>query len=224
MLTDEQRVLVLPRGLIEKNNYFLRWTEVGQHITEFAVSSAWMPRSLAEISDEWVQPIPVALLKDRRHRYCILRRVRSLRPDMNGRLTIVVGGHVEHSGHQMTFMELLERTIHRELSEEVGVEPDKGFEPLGVLFDPSSVNSSRHVAFVFATEIAHGVSSRAPEEFARKSKYSGRFLTAAELSWIHGRLDPWSALLVENFINPSLAFVKGWQGALPFRGANRTLV
>lgn len=217
MTIDEQRILVLPRKLVENNNYALRWADVEQQINELEVSSNWVPRSLAEVSDEWVQPIPVALLKDEHHRYCILRRIRSIRPDMNGRLTVVVGGHVEYCGRHMTFMELLESTMRRELSEEIGIDLDGELEPLGVLFDPSSINSSRHLAFVFETEIAHGISSRAPEEFAKKSKYSGRFLSAEELSWIHRKLDPWSALIVENFIDPSLAFVKGWQGALPFR-------
>jgi len=112
-------------------------------------------------------------------------------------------------------MELLESTLHRELYEEIGVDFNKELKPLGIVFDPFSIYSSRHLAFVFEIEIAQGISSKAPEEFAKKSRYSGQFLSVEELSSLYRKLDPWSAFIFENYINPFLASVKGWQGTLP---------
>lgn len=215
MLKTDQSILVLPRKLLESHNYFRRWEEIEHELDRFEHAYTWKVRSLAEDSDEWVQPIPVTLLRDEHHRYCILRRTRSTRSDIRGRLTLVIGGHVEYSGCSRSFMALLRDTLHRELYEEVGLQLNGESEPIGVAFNPSSIFLSRHLAFVFETRTSQQVRPKAPEEFAKTSKYSGRFLSASELNSVYRELDPWSVMIFANYIDPSLATEKGWQATLP---------
>jgi predicted NUDIX family phosphoesterase len=162
-----------------------------------------MPREEAEESQEWIQPIPVGVIRRvQSEEFCILRRVKDTREDLKSKLTLVIGGHVDQVDNSPGFSRLLKETLERELHEEVSLCIDKPPEFVGVAIDSSTVLSSRHIAFVFIVAISQDIVANAPEEFSSKSKYSGQFLTPDELVVLRSRFDPWSTLILEDYIAP----------------------
>lgn len=209
----DQEVLVVPRSYFSGQDRFVDSAGAKGLIRNLADSCRWMPRREAEESIEWVQPIPVALMMSRNGEYCILRRTRETRADLGDRLTLVVGGHVdrEDSGN---LPDLLERTVKRELDEEVGVETERA-DLLGLVIDNSSVLSSRHVAFLFLVSTDEDVQTSAPEEFAKKSKYSGTFIPVRDLVSMRKKFDPWSLVVIEDYLAPSEGLRINRQPRLP---------
>ncbi len=217
MPSDSQEVLVVPKHLFGHYDVcFVPWLNFEGELNLLEQAFQWMPRELAERSVDWVQPIPVALLRDKQQRYCILRRTRKTRRDLRGRLTLVIGGHMERSAGLGGFKNLLETTLRHELHEEVGLPKiRRPINPIGIVIDPVSVESSRHVAFVFEVTVDEVIVVGAPEEFASRSKYNTEFMTIDELAGFHGKFDPWSTLILENYLNPTLRPKKALQRLLP---------
>jgi len=202
-MNPEQEILVVPRSCLTGRGRFIRGDPANQLVDSLAPTCRWMPRREAELSGEWIQAIPVALMMNREGQCCILRRTRETRSDLEDRLTLVVGGHVDRHENTRNFHELLLETLLRELDEEVGVTSDSEPKLLGVVIDNSSVLASRHVAFLFLILTEQSVQANAPEEFAKHSKYSGRFLSVRELLDLRSRFDPWSTVVIEDYLAPS---------------------
>lgn len=216
MAFEQQEVLVVPRRLLVNYDVaFVAWQQVEGQIGALERSFQWHSRSLAENSTKWIQPIPVALLTDKHHHYCVLRRTRNTRDDLKGRLTLVIGGHVERSAGLNGFISLLENTLRNELNEELGVMWDDPPKPLGIVIDPTSIQASRHVAFLFEVRMSGKITVKAPEEFARKSKYNTQFLSVTELESLYGMFDPWSTLILEDYLSPALGYKRARQRFLP---------
>jgi predicted NUDIX family phosphoesterase len=176
-----------------------------------------MPRHEAERSSEWVQIIPVAVVCRTDGRICVLRRIKETRADLKSRLTIVVGGHVDQPkeiGHS-SWTDIIREALKRELDEELGLEDVSISEPLGFVLDPASRSSSKHVAIVHMVKADQEISARATEEFSTRSKYSGTFKSPSELAKLRKQLDPWSLLILEDFLGPSVGLNLPKQGRLP---------
>lgn len=163
----------------------------------------WCIRHEAEKSTDWIQPIPCVLIKDFSGRYCAFRRIRKTRDDLRGKVSLVVGGHVDRPDRNMPFLELLSLTLSREIKEEIEIERVPQMHPLGLVIDNSSIRSSRHVGFLYELSVTHTIVTTAPEEFSTYSKISGQFFSDMELGRFHAQMDPWSKLILEDFIRPS---------------------
>ena len=196
---ESDQVLVFPRRIFDDCFSLVRWDSIQDKLSEIQNSYSWLVRSHAEQANEWVQPIPCAFIRDHSGRYCVLRRVKNDRDDLNAKISLIVGGHIDESHGQMTFNEVLSSNLKRELDEEVGVSTIEEPRPVGVIVDNSSIRASRHVAFLHEIT-ADRVYPRAKEEFATKSIYTGQFLFADQLKKLHGQFDPWSRLLIEDYI------------------------
>lgn len=213
-MNPEQQILVLPRSVFSGFDRFMSARQIQQENTDLGAQSRWMIRMSAEESVDWVQPIPVALIKGPGG-YCVLRRIKETRADLKSRLSLVVGGHIDKELEGQSSIEsLLVRTLHRELEEEVGLTADD-HELAGIVIDNSSILSSRHVAFVFIVEVKRSVKASAPEEFAQYSKYSGKFLPVPKLIEMKEHFDPWSTVLIEDYLAPSCGVAISRQSRLP---------
>lgn len=217
MAPDTREVLVVPKQLLPNYDVsFVPWQQVETLLGALERAFRWFPRESAERSTDWVQPIPVTLLRDKQGRYCVLRRTMKTRHDLRGRLTLVIGGHIERSAGLGGFTSLLETTLRHELYEEVGLTAVKRkLKPIGIVVDPASLESSRHVAFLFEVTVNEAITNSAPEEFAQKSKYNGEFMTVDELTTLHRKFDPWSTLILQDYVNPSLRSREARQRYLP---------
>ncbi|MDE2867310.1 MAG: NUDIX domain-containing protein [Chloroflexota bacterium] len=192
-------VLVFPRKIFGAAFSLLPWGSVQAHISEIESSFGWLDRPDAESSEEFVQAIACAIVKDSADNVCVFRRVKDGRADLSGKLTLIVGGHIDNLDRCDDFGDSLLINLRREIIEEIGVAADEDIRPIGVIIDGSSVVASRHVAFLHELT-ADEVSPMATEEFARGSKLTGQFVSRIQLcSWIN-RFDPWSRLVIERYV------------------------
>lgn len=194
------QILVLPRSTLP-TDWVSPWP-TGDVLDGFQGSLTWMNRADAEMSSQWVQPIACAVLSDRSGRYCVIRRKAQTTRDLRGRLTLVVGGHVdEPAGSSALLEDILEATVARELGEEVGLTGGLHLRPLGVVVDLGSLDASRHVAFVYRIAVSpDDLRLQAPEEFSQRSKYNLSFMPVRELRKLRKRFDPWSGLILDRVL------------------------
>lgn len=195
-------ILVFPRACIAGYDGFVRWIDAGPIVRAVEKESCWMPRVEAEESREWVQPIPCALIR-KHDSYSVLKRVQNRkRPDLCSRVSLLVGGHVDQCAEHEPFLTLLLATLRRELYEEIGVGTLPGTR-VGVVIDNASIETSRHIGFVYEVPVSEAFQTRACEEFSIGSKLTGTFLTASELCQFSKNFDPWSLSVFENHIDVS---------------------
>ena len=194
-----EQILVFPRAIFNDVFSLEMWDTIQDEIDEIERTFVWLNRRCAEESIDWVQAIPCAFIRDHDGNHCVIRRVRNERRDLDRRLTLIVGGHVDMPGDGESFRSAINENLLRELAEEVGVYLTESPRPVGVMVDGSSIRSSRHVAFLHEL-VADEVLLNAPEEFTTRSKFSGAFLSSPQLLEKVDEFDPWSRLLIEEYI------------------------
>lgn len=91
-----ERVLVFPREAVLTLGPFTPWVSAGLLLDGVGSGLRWVTRYEAENSSSLVQPILCAFVSDGRERYLLLRRGPDGREDLRGRLSLVVGGHVDY--------------------------------------------------------------------------------------------------------------------------------
>ncbi len=199
-----REILVAPRSLFQDYRWFVPWDVIEPQLRDISSNATWVEREIAEQSYSDVQIIPCGIIKNSSGEYCVQRRVKSTRPDLNSKITLTFGGHIDRVEQPQgtDFLRLLLLTLSRELEEELGVQEINNFENVGVVIDPSSLLASRHVAFVFQALVDSEVSPLAREEFSVHSKYSASFLTAEKITGLLSLLDPWSRIVFEERLNP----------------------
>lgn len=214
-MTSHQEVLCLPRSCTVNRERFTPWKSADWLVDAAESGMTWLPRPEAEVSHDYVQPIPCALVLGRETGYHVFRRIKGGRADLSSRLTLVVGGHIDFSPVESAFNDLLSSTLRREIKEELNVSVRHTLQPVGVVIDQTSLSSSRHIGVV-REMIAEGpVTPVAEEEFALHSKYAGHLCEPGELASLSSELDPWSSILFNDFVATSFALDAGLQ--LPFR-------
>lgn len=199
-MSHQEDILVFPRRFFQHYFAFINWSVVESLIPDLQSTFKWLSRHEAEESLDWIQPISCAIIRDYSGRYCAFRRVRETRDDLKGRVSLVVGGHVDRPCKDMPLRDLLLSTLSREISEEIDVTQVAEALPLGLIIDNSSILSSRHVGFLYLVYLDEPIVTSAPEEFSQRSKITGKFLEDFELAQYHKRFDPWSRLIFEDLI------------------------
>ena len=218
MNMEDQRVLCLPRSSVDNLVRFTPWESADWLFRAAQEGMRWLPRGEAETSDEFIQPIPCALVLGADKGYYVFRHVSEGRPDLRARLSLIVGGHIDWDGGMSEFPELIEATLAREIREELDAEQMGPAKPVGLVMDHASIESSRHVGFVHEVTMTGPVRPTAGEEFALSSSYAGRLCGIAELSerlsMHHDDLDPWSSIIFGDYIAPEYALDIGRQRQL----------
>jgi predicted NUDIX family phosphoesterase len=196
-------ILIFPRRFFKDYYGFVNWDDIEPLISELESSYKWCPRNEAEVSPNWVQPIPCALIKDNAGNYCVFRRIKETRKDLKGRISLVIGGHIERPKVSLTLPKLLSLTLSREIEEEIEIQQAPESHSLGLIVDNSTIQASRHIGFLYGILLNQPVVTTAPEEFSKNSKISGQFFSESELMRFHAQFDPWSKLIFEDLIQSS---------------------
>lgn len=214
----QNKILVLPRDMFSGYDRLVPWHLAAHLINAQAPKTKWLLRNKAETSAKWSQPIPVALIRNQEGGYFALRRIQDTRLDLQRRISLVVGGHVDEKFGSETLYFHLKRNLLRELDEELGLKENqiRVIGPVGLVVDAVSWEASKHVAFVFEVQTAVVLKTKAKEEFSVRSKYTGRFYFPGELRKFRTRFDPWSLVLFEDYIGPKGAARIPRQSQLPF--------
>ncbi len=214
-MSDLREILVVPRRLFEDYNWFVPWRDVEPRLTQIAENMTWERRESAELSYEMVQIIPSGIIRNPEGKYCILRRNASTRADLRSKITLTIGGHVDRVEGCNEFLDLLSDTLLRELREELGISTTIEIRELGLIIDPRSTISSRHIAFIHEVTTDSEISPLAIEEFSTRSKYTAVFLLPEQLVELRSQMDPWSRLVLEEILAPACSRPEGRQFPLP---------
>ncbi len=196
------QILVFPKAVFGSRFSLIPWESIQSNLKEIEQSFSWLKRPDAEESTDFVQAIPCTLVRDEKNRYCVFRRVQTDRPDISKKLSLLIGGHVDKTAGAEGFLPAVSSNLIREIDEEIGILPESPPRPLGVIIDSSSIVASRHVAFLHEI-VAEEVSTRAPEEFSSRSKFTGKFMDEMWLGKKHDQFDPWSQFVIEEYVRPS---------------------
>ena len=206
-----QKVLVVPREWTAGLDGFVPWDQASSLFSKPAENARWLPRTQAEESSQWIQPIPCSIFQDNHGRYCVLHY-----PGRKERFSLIVGGHIDNGCQYQQLMSIFLDTLKRELQEEVGVVIDNQPTPIGLTVDSSSISASRHIGVVYKTEISETrLRPQAPEEFSIHSKRTGTFLTLRELANLRSRFDPWSSIIFSQYLSRNFEKDLGRQAEFP---------
>lgn len=206
-----QKILVMPRERFHGLDGFVAWSQACKLVESVAERFKWMPRNEAERSAQWVQPIPCAIFRDSNGRYCVFRQAKQQRSDLSHRFSLVIGGHIDTGRDYESIHDVFEETLHREVSEEVGVDLDCPLKPVGMIVDATSIMASRHIGFIYEAVIERDVKSLDSNEFSVRSKYNGQLFTIESLSKLSSKLDPWSYILFHQYLNGGFPMNMGRQ-------------
>ena len=174
-----------------------------------------MPRTVAETRSDRIQPIPCVLIESADEQFYVFRRTRKTRDDLKGRLSLLVGGHIDGPPTNQELRAILEETLLREVEEELGVTYLPRLQFLGLVADYSTIASSRHIGVVFGAMLHGRLTTQAPEEFSARSILSGKALGLDTLYKVKAQSDPWSTILYEEYLIPRFMPDQSFQQAMP---------
>ncbi len=216
MIPQEQIVLCLPRSIFADWKRFTPWSRASEMIQAAGESMTWLTRSEAEASENLIQPIPCTIVLGENRSFHVFRRIADGRPDLRRRISLLVGGHIDATEHEQDILKLVESTLMREISEELGVEVPLTAKGIGVVVDRSSVLASQHVGIVHEVAIYGRTTPQATEEFFAHSRYTRRPYSPDELLEMRDKFDPWSKILLKYYVHPRKSFDIDQQAILSF--------
>ena len=190
------QVLTYPRRLLDLGSERGRlvWSRAGPDDSRVEGSMRWMERPEAESSLDMVQPIPCAVIVDSEGRLCVFERPVQAR--RVGRLSLIVGGHVEAEDARDTLQATLSACLDRELAEEIDIPAEPSPRLLGVAFDRRSIADSRHVGYIYVKE-ADRVTVKPTREFdLGPNALTGRFAVQGWLEKNARHFDAWSYIII----------------------------
>lgn len=215
MNTSTREILVLPRCLLSLGDRFINADAAEDIFAMWESHIEWMPRTAAETCLDRVQLIPCVLIESADEQFYVFRRTQKTRADLKGRLSFLIGGHVDGPSTDQALRPILEETLRREVEEELGVTELPGLQLLGLVADYSTIASSRHIGVVFKAMLQGRLTTQAPEEFSARSKLSGKAIGLDKLCEVKTRQDPWSSILFEEYLIPRYRPNQGVQGTFP---------
>ena len=215
MNASDREILVLPRQLLPTRDRFIRADAAKELITLWESHVEWMPRTVAETRSDRIQPIPCVLIESADEQFYVFRRTRKTRDDLKGRLSLLVGGHIDGPPTNQELRAILEETLLREVEEELGVTDLPRLQFLGLVADYSTIASSRHIGVVFGAMLHGRLTTQAPEEFSARSILSGKALGLDTLYKVKAQSDPWSTILYEEYLIPRFMPDQSFQQAMP---------
>ena len=146
------RVLTYPRRLLDvgSNRGRLVWCRAGPASRRIESAWRWTERRAAETSLDLVQPIPCAVIVDGVGRCCVLERPEA--KSEIGKLSLIVGGHVDEEDARDSLDATLIACLERELAEEVDLPEEPAPRSLGVAVDARSTALSRHLGYIYVKD------------------------------------------------------------------------
>jgi predicted NUDIX family phosphoesterase/thymidylate kinase len=174
---------------------------------------AFSPRSDAEQNPNYLQPIPCAVLRYD-DKILILRRKKPGHP-LHDKYDVWAGGHVNKADDDG---DILLKTLHRELEEEVFIK--EAFElnpnPIGLIRTNEDARASRHIAVLYELTLKNENVALAmnQKEFrsTRGNSMSGRLVSVNEIGNLYEEMGNWSKFIVGYFWPDQLPKPKNGKG------------
>jgi predicted NUDIX family phosphoesterase len=157
----------------------------------------FLPRSKAEYDENYLIPIPCALVMFQ-ERILILRR-KEPGHDLHDTFAIWAGGHVmeSDSSHQNIVLNCL----RRELNEELLIQGECELRPIGIVRTDQNERASRHIGVVYTARLSndHVALSLRQREFREKrgTSVSGTLIDISTLKDFFEKMGDWSKFIVK---------------------------
>ncbi len=154
-------------------------------VTDFSLNGQFLPRDQVEDNAEYVQALPVAVVRNAAGQILRLRRrERDKSNSLNEKTVLWAGGHVRKEDRING--DTLKYALIRELHEELRLEVDKNdLALLGCVYTPGNGRSAKHVAVVYewrAKTDDVSVTLNSAEFIERRgNSVSGTFVSIAEI-------------------------------------------
>ena len=181
--TLSSKIKVIPKITIDKAKPFVRLNSTDNHVLNRAI---WLERDDAEISKDYVQVIPVSVIRSNDGKIFVFNRSESDN-FLNKKLSLVVGGH-QHEP------ETYEGALRRELLEEIQIEP-RNINLLGFVVEHSTIAISPHIALLYET-YADSVDINTDEFTSHYEKQDIRYLKNNK-----DKFDYWSKIIIDKVLN-----------------------
>lgn len=202
--TPAERVLCFPVSVLEKfpaDGFMTNANGVGRVLDDifFKHPLAFIDRTEAEISTEWVQLIPYCLIM--RGRECLRYRRKGSEGRLTGLYSVGVGGHINpEDASDKPDRDTYYRALRRELLEEVGLATPEVSKPVGLIYDPSNEVGRVHFGVVHVVRVGN----RESLTFTDPALQGGEFHHAVELN-AHASERPaeyetWSRLVLTRYL------------------------
>ena len=185
---DDELVLGLPREAVPGG---LDWRGVRPlpHtplLDAINAHGTYRRRGDAEDDPSWKQVIPYLALRDGADIFLMRRTRAGGDVRLHDRYSIGVGGHVNPEDLGIL------GGLRREWAEEMAVDFEPDFRPIGLLNDDDNAVGAVHLGLVFSADV-----KGRPVEVRETEKLEGNFVPLADVGDVVDLLETWSALLFE---------------------------
>lgn len=191
-----ERVLVIERTYIKRyidnaENVFItdRLDEIRGAILKKAI---YMDRDIAEQDTCFKQIIPYVLIKHEGS-FLLLERLKGQsEARLHSKLSLGLGGHINPSDHGDPIM----GGLLREVNEEVALDYDESPVAIGVINDDTTDVGRVHLGLAYVLNCRSG-----RFEVIEKLKMEGFWVSKSSLPENYDRLEGWSQILFDHYIN-----------------------
>ena len=164
-------------------------------------------------SKDFLQPIPIAVITNpQRNKVLVVKkspkRTSSSSPERE-KLLLYIGGHVRAEDLKGDIFTTIERTLHREIQEEIGESISiQESEPF-IIYTPDNNVSSRHFAVCYVIEMSleDKKFNLTSDEFIKKTgtSKSGHILRVSEVMGEDTKLESWSVAILKQVFKRQVA-------------------
>lgn len=190
-MSDDERVLVIPRGSIMDDP---GWLGVRSDVLDgpsfealVAREGFFHPRPAAEVDRALKQVIPYLVLRDGERWFLMRRTQAGGDARLHDRWSIGVGGHLNPGDGDLA------GGLRREWREELRADFEPEFRLIGLLNDDTTEVGSVHVGAVYVAD-----AGGRPVSIRETDKLAGAFAERAEVAAVVDRMETWSALVFEH--------------------------
>jgi predicted NUDIX family phosphoesterase len=166
-------------------------------VNSINASGEFVPRSKAEYDENYLIPIPCALVMFREH-ILILRR-KEEGHDLHDTYAIWAGGHVLES--DFDHQNIVLNCLRRELKEELWIRGEYELRPIGIVRTDQNERASRHIGVVYTARLSNDrvALSLDQREFWEKRgvSVSGTLIDIGTLKDFFPKMGDWSRFIVE---------------------------
>lgn len=172
--------------------------EIAQAFVNAVIASGeFVPRSNAEYDENYLIPIPCALVMFR-EQILILRR-KEEGHDLHDTYAIWAGGHVIES--DWDGRDIVLSCLRRELREELYIQSEYELRPIGIVRTDQDERASRHIGIVYTARLSNDrvALSLDQREFREKrgTSVSGTLIDIATLKHFFAKMGDWSKFIVK---------------------------
>lgn len=195
MKDAEEKVLVIPRGLLETQGMFQGLTfDIDRYLPVLRDNRNYrfIPRSAAENDPTLKQLIPYFIICHQSGIWAYTRGKKSGETRLVARISIGIGGHINNLDENL-FEDIYQRAATRELEEEVAVPPGYTQKIVALLNDDATPVGSVHLGVV------HVLRTSSPAVSKRESAITeAGFRTRAELEPLRQQMETWSQICFDH--------------------------